>query len=85
MERNEEDSSFEDAMKLLHDHFEGLRKPSLYDRICEVLLLYVEDSVDTDVLVDRLTDEVGGWLPKEDDSNPWHWNSCLKSLRKRLR
>ena len=74
-----------DFIKLIEEHFEKNKPPSLYELIWKEVGKKVGYGIDCDVMADRLVDIVAGWLPKEHDTNSYKWNECLKLMRKKLR
>lgn len=65
--------------KIIDDYFAQNKPPSLYDKFYD--WLNNENLCQSrDVIANELVNIVKDFLPKEHDTNDYHWNKCLKTI-----
>ncbi len=73
-----------DFMKLIEEHFEKNKPPTLKERLIE-WYGNVNLCQSKDVIANEIVNIVKEWIPSSHPTNPYDWEKCLKMMNENLR
>lgn len=81
----ENDMKLKNLLKAMDEYFEANKPPTLKERFEEYLSTKVDWAQSHQVTANELVDIVKEFIPPSSSTNSYHWESCLKMMRDRLR